>query len=320
MNPDTSIATYRPPSVLFNGHLQTIYPALFRKLPQPEIEKRLIDLPDGDFLEYDHWNKRSSKAVIISHGLEGDSRRPYVVGMAKAFFEKGFDVIAWNYRGCGDKNNRTARLYHSGATDDLDAIVSHIRSGYKELFLIGFSLGGNLTLKYLGENWDHGRIAAAVVFSVPLDLRSGSLALHSSKNWLYEKRFLKALRKKIEMKSRQFPEIFDVRRLDSVRSLYEFDDLFTAPIHGFRNAEDYYAKCSSRFFLDSINIPTLVVNAKNDPMLTAITLDSDLGCENNHVTYEIINQGGHCGFGYISTKKLYWSERRALQFADTIFK
>jgi predicted alpha/beta-fold hydrolase len=316
MNYSSFTDEYRAPTLLFNGHLQTIYPALFRKLSPPPVKKATLHLEDGDFLDYDHWQNGSDKLVIISHGLEGDSRRPYVLGMAHAYYREGYDVVAWNYRGCSGRVNKKPRLYHSGATDDLDAVVNAFKDKFNKIILIGFSLGGNLTLKYLGENRDYSKISTAVTFSVPLDLRSGSLALSSPKNLIYEKRFLRALRKKVKLKSEQFPEVFDVSLLQKIRTLYQFDDRITAPIHGFANADDYYERCSSRFFLDNIRVPTLIVNALNDPLLTDVTLNPKLGSDNPNLTYELTRKGGHCGFGYLAGNKEYWSERRALQFTN----
>ena len=144
-------STYQRPKYLFNGHLETVYPSIFRKLELIPTQKERIETHDGDFLEIDWHQRGNSKLVVISHGLEGNSSRAYILGMAKEALNNGFDVLAWNYRGCGAELNRKAIFYHSGATYDLDTIIQHASKKYEEIFLIGFSLGGNLTLKYLGE-------------------------------------------------------------------------------------------------------------------------------------------------------------------------
>jgi len=167
------IGQYNPPYFLFNNHLETIYPALFRKVNINGFRRERISTPDNDFLDLDWLDSlASNELVIISHGLEGNSQRPYMRGMAKAFFDAGYSVIAWNYRGCGDEMNRRLRFYHSGATDDLEVVVKHAAPKYKSVFLVGFSLGGNITLKYLGEKGkDAGKVKGAAVFSVPINLQ-----------------------------------------------------------------------------------------------------------------------------------------------------
>ncbi len=304
---------YKPPFLLFNGHLQTIYPGLLRKVNVTGSQLGKIETSDEDFLEYDHYKVESDKVVIISHGLEGNSRRPYVLGMVRDLLESGFDIIAWNYRGCSNELNKKPMLYHSGATYDLKTMVEFASQTYSSIYLVGFSLGGNLTLKFLGEEILNPSIKKAVCFSVPLDLKSGALNISSPGNRIYENRFLRSLSRKIRLKNKQFPHIFKLRHLDSLKSLYQFDDLYTAPIHGFQNAEDYYAKSSSINFLPEIKIPTLIVNALNDPLLPASCLDPASTAGNTWITFELPEMGGHCGFPKFNSKS-YWSEIRCREF------
>lgn len=306
---------YTPPWFLFNKHLETICPSLFRSV-HTDYERERIDTPDHDFLDLD-WLKRGSKRLIIlSHGLEGNSHRAYVKGMARAFAHRGFDALAWNYRGCGEEMNKTLRFYHSGATDDLHLVVNHaLEKGYQQMVLLGFSLGGNLTLKYAGERTLYDEIKCVVAFSVPLDLYTSSVQISRPSNWIYSRRFLKSLKKKIRAKAKVMEGI-DTRGLDLVSGLEEFDDRYTGPLHGFANAREYYARCSAINFLHAIQAPTLIVNAKNDPFLSPECYPANLG--NALVNLETPDRGGHVGFTQINRNGLYWSEQRALEFARTL--
>lgn len=307
---------YKSPSLLFNAHLQTIYPSLFRKVDVNWRRER-IATSDNDFLDLDWLNQKSKKLVIISHGLEGSSRRPYVNGMAKTFFQNAYDVLAWNYRGCSEEMNRQLRFYHSGATDDLDTVIKYSLSlnQYDKIYLIGFSLGGNLTLKYLGEQGDHisPNIKKATVFSVPLDLHSSCIQLSKPSNWIYSQRFLRSLKKKVIGKAKMYSHL-DINPLSKINTLIDFDDQYTAPLHGFSNAIDYYTKCSSIHFLDRIKIPTLIVNAYNDPFLSKECFPANHLKDNTYITFEMPHQGGHCGFASFNQNGVYWSEQRALDF------
>lgn len=304
---------YRRPFFLFSGHLETIYPAILRAVDLTYDRERLVT-HDHDFLDLDWVKTGANKLVIISHGLEGNTSRAYMKGMARAFSAAGFDVLAWNFRGCSNEMNRKLRFYHSGATDDLDAVVEHARdNGYSEIFLTGFSLGGNLTLKYLGEKRSHPEINKAVVFSTPLDLYTSCLKISKPANRIYARRFLTSLKQKIICKSAIMPGL-EVKDLDRVTTILEFDDRYTAPLHGFQGAMDYYKKCSSIHFLESISVPTLIVNAQNDPFLSELCYPVSLCKSHRYVTLENPRHGGHVGFAQFNKNGLYWSEERALSF------
>ncbi len=317
--------TYRSPFYLFNGHLQTIIPSMMRKVTGVTYNRERIETPDDDFLDLD-WayatteaNRPASKMAIISHGLEGDSKRPYVTGMVRTLTKTGYDVLAWNYRSCSGEINRQRRFYHIGATDDLHTVIQHVLATYthyEEIVLLGFSAGGNITLKYLGEQGQlvSSKITKAVVFSVPLDVATSSMKIGQPQNFIYEQRFLRSLRKKILLKAERMPGLFDVTPLKSIRKLKEFDNLYTAPIHGFRNANDYYAINSSSRFLSTIVIPTLIVNAINDPFLSPECFDQSLVADLPQVWLQVTQAGGHCGFMYQSLQNMFWSENRALAF------
>jgi len=307
--------SYSPPTLLFNKHLETIYPSLIRKVHDLPFDRERIHTPDDDFLDLDWLKQQSKKLVILSHGLEGNSQRAYMKGMANIFYKNGYDVLAWNYRGCSEEMNRQIRFYHSGATDDLDLVVNHsISVGYSEINLVGFSLGGNLTLKYLGEKSSdlNPIVKRGVAFSVPMDLYASCLEISKPSNWIYNRRFLISLKQKVIDKAKIISDI-NTRPIDAIHSLLEFDNQYTAPIHGFKNAIDYYEQCSSIHFITSIKRPTLIVNAMNDPFLSKECYPEHFK-EHSYVKLEYPKRGGHVGFALFHQNGLYWSELRALQF------
>lgn len=313
--------SYTSPIWLYNGHLQTIIPSLFRKVKNVPFRRERILTHDNDFLDLDWLKSDNEKLVIISHGLEGDSRRPYIKGMAKAFGAAGWDVAAWNFRGCSGEINKNLRFYHSGSTEDLHTVVLHALEvgNYREVALIGFSLGGNLTLKYLGEDTDKlpNEILGSAVFSVPLHLHSSSIKISQRRNRIYSRRFLKKLKQKVEAKSQLMPDQLTLTHFDNIRSLEDFDDFYTAPLHGFENAQAYYEACSAIRFIDKINVPTLIVNAANDPFLSPECYPTEQVKGHPYVHLEIPAEGGHCGFPLYNAKGMYWSEIRALEFLES---
>ncbi len=312
---------HKAPFWLPNGHFQTIFPALARKIKDVAYVREQIVTLDEDFLNLDWARTAQPEAkglVILSHGLEGDSRRQYILGMVRALTHHGYDCLAWNYRSCGGEMNKQVRFYHSGATDDLEIIVQYaLQKGYREINLIGFSLGGNLTLKYLGEKGEDisHEIKKAVVFSVPMDLLACSRAIEKPENWLYLKRFLGSLKPKVHAKAKIFPEKINAGDYSKVRTFYDFDHVYTAALHGFAGAEDYYHQNSAKFFVETIAIPTLIVNALNDPLVPAESLPQVVIANMPNVWLELTEAGGHCGFRDREMKDgHYWSEKRALEF------
>jgi predicted alpha/beta-fold hydrolase len=313
--PLTSESFYQRPKWLFSGHLETIYPALFRKVELQKPEKERIATSDGDFLDLDWYRTGSSRVVILSHGLEGNSTRPYMLGMAREFTLKGFDVLSWNFRGCSEQMNQRVIFYHSGATYDLDSVVSYAAKSYTEIYLVGFSLGGNLCLKYLGEKKSSNpKIKKAVAISVPLDLEGSCNKISSGENIIYSRRFLNTLKEKVVQKSLAFPGELPVGLLRKIKTLRDFDEYFTGPLHGFSDAAEYYQINSSLQFLDQIEIPTLVLNAQNDPFLSETCFPVRLARSLDHVHFEFPKHGGHVGFSGPSSKKSYYSELRAVEF------
>ena len=319
---DIKLDDYQPPFWLFNGHLQTIVPSQFRSVRDLTYTREIITTPDDDFLLLDWAGKLSDKLVVISHGLEGDSYRPYIKGMARAFVKKGYQALAWNFRGCGGQINKNLRFYHSGATDDLDFVVNYAisQNSYKKIVLVGFSLGGNLTLKFLGEHSNNldQIIASAITFSVPVDLHSSSNKIGQRSNLIYSQRFIRNLKKKIAHKMPSMPHKLTLDHFDKIKTLKDFDEHYTAPIHGFTDAEDYYKKCSSLYFLEDIKVPTLIVNAKNDPFLADECYPYAATEHHPFVKLCTPSQGGHVGFmpRGVSSEGNYWSEDQAVHFAQ----
>lgn len=315
----SSINSYKPLRFLKGQHLETILPNLLRNVNQIKPAAEKVNTPDGDFLQLDWYFRDSPSLAIISHGLEGNSDRPYMKGMAKIFTDASMDALCWNYRGCGSEMNIKPQLYHSGATTDLNTVVKvAIEKGYQQIVLIGFSLGGNITLKYVGEQGKNlsSQIKAAIVFSVPLDLAAGGREISKPHNWMYSKRFLRNLKNKVRIKNEQFPEIIKLNGLNEVSNLRDFDDIYTGPIHGFTGADDYYFQCSAIRFLKDINIPSLIVNAKNDPFLPDECYPYDLIKQCPDILFETPDHGGHVGFVELNKLGYYWSDKRALAFAQ----
>lgn len=315
-------STYQPPFLFMNPHVQTIYPALFRKIKGVGYVRERIATPDDDFIDLDWSSVDSDKAVIISHGLEGHSQRSYMRGMIKAFNRRGWDGVAFNFRGCSGETNLRLRSYHSGATEDLHTVVGHLlqKRPYSHLSMVGFSIGGNLTLKYIGERGSalSDQIKAAAAVSVPCDLESCSRQLAKPSNKLYMKRFLKMFHEKIRLKMRLMPEKIDDRDFGSIRTFMAFDERYTAPIHGFSTAKDYYSRCSCKQFLSGINIPTLLVNALDDPFLPDECYPVEEAKNSRYVFLETPRSGGHVGFIAFSPAGEYWHERRAADFISNV--
>lgn len=321
--PIISSSLYKgPPRHLFNGHFETIVPSLFRKVKGVNYERERINTPDEDFLDLDWSRIGSSKLLIISHGLEGSSDRHYVLGLVKLFNQNGYDVCAWNNRSCSGEINLAPRLYHHGTSEDLKHVVDTIilQKKYSSIFLSGISMGGAQTLKYLGETGKSlpKEIKAAAVYSTPCNLPSSAATLKLRGNAFYKKRFLGKLKLKLATKAIQFPELIDLNVLASINDFDAFDTLFTAPLHGFKDAADFYATVSADNWLEDINIPTLIVNALNDPLLGEACYPIELADTHDHIFLEIPKRGGHTGFT-IKGQEYTWVEGRLLEWIGGIY-
>lgn len=309
---------YRAPLFFRNAHIQTVFPSVFRKVEGIEYQRERITTPDNDFLDLD-WSRCNSRKVgIICHGLEGNTSRHYVRGMARALNQNGWDGLALNFRSCSGEPNKQVRSYHSGISEDVDCVVRHVvKSGsYDEIVLIGFSLGGNVILKFLGER---GRsvdpiIKKAVCFSVLCDLKAGAVRMEAPDCRIYMKRFLKMLHEKIQAKMQMFPGQVDDTGYEKIRTFRQFDDRYTAPMNGFKDAEDYWQRSSCKPLIPSITIPTLLVSAKNDPFFAEACYPITEAQANPNFFLEMPDSGGHVGFISFEKDGYYWSESRMIEF------
>lgn len=314
-------STYNPPLFFKSGHLSTIYSGLVRKVANLEQIRIRITLPDADFLDTD-WSYASSpskKLVIIIHGLEGSSKRAYMKGSAKVLTQSGYDVCAINLRGCSGTANKLFRSYHSGATEDLQAVIEHVLQldEYQNIYLHGFSLGGNLLLKYLGEKRELPiEIKGAVAISVPCQLADSLHQLLQFKNALYAKRFKGNLLVKLKQKQQSFPDLISDTDIENIKTLKDFDDFYTSRAHGFTDAMDYYAKSSSLQFLENIDVPTLIINALNDSFLGSECYPIEIAKNHKNLFLEMPKYGGHVGF--YGNNNFTYAERRTLEFLDNI--
>lgn len=313
---DQNNTEYKSPFLLNNAHVQTIIPSIFRK-PFPVFYKReRIETVDNDFIDLDWSTVKSNRLAIISHGLEGNSNRKYVIGMVNALNKNNWDALAYNFRGCSGEPNRLVKSYHSGYTDDMAEVIQYAgkKQKYKEIALIGFSIGGNMTLVYLGRDNVDPMVKKAAVLSVPCNLKDSSECLSRLKNRIYMKRFLIMFHKKIKAKMAFMPEQINDAGFKEIKNFKDFDDRYTAPIHGFKNALDYWKKCSSNQFIPDIKIPTIIINAKDDPFLSESCYPVEESKSNKNITLEIPGSGGHVGFISFNKEKIYWSEKRIIEF------
>ena len=314
-------STYKPPYVFRNGFVSTVYSGLARQIKGVNQKRERLTLPDGDFVDLD-WsfaNEQSDKVIILLHGLEGHAQRPYLTGTAKLFNENGVDAIGMNFRGCSGTPNRNYYSYHSGATGDLHEIINHAIKvkNYKEIYLKGISLGGNVILKYLGERDEiFPEVKAAIAISTPCYLKGSAKELHAFKNILFHDRFKKHLLKSLKSKQQNFPDRLSEEEFNSIKTLNDFDNIYTSKAHGFTDADDYYEKSSSLQFLQNIKIPTLIINALNDSFLSAECYPVKDAKNNPNLYLEMPKYGGHVGF--VDKKNVYYNERRALEFVQNL--
>ena len=309
-------SSYRPPWYLPGPDLQSIAPQIARRLPPIIYRRQRITTADGDFLDLDWSEIGAQRLAIITHGMEGHSRRPYMLGMVAAFNRAGWDAMAWNMRGCSEDPNRTPGFYHAGLTEDLAAVVDAVRERRDcAIALVGFSLGGSLILKYLGEQGNRAPICAAVSFSVPFDLADSAAQLHRRRNAFYLRRFLRHFRAKVRAKAAAMPGAIDATGVERIRDLHTFDARYTIPLHGFDSVEEYWRVNSCVDYLPGVTIPALVVNGRNDtflgPRCYPIAQVRDLPA----VQLEMPKDGGHVGFPAGGGR--CWSEDRAVEFAVT---
>ena len=318
---------YRAPRWLPGGHAQTIYAAQLLPRARVAYRRERWDTPDGDFIDLD-WienqdqgsrtrDQEKTPLVVLFHGLEGSSRSHYSLALMAALRERGMRGAAVHFRGCSGEPNRLPRAYHSGDAQEIDWILRRLRAQNTAapLYAVGVSLGGNALLKWLGESGDGAaRVDAAAAVSAPLDLMAAGDALGQGFNLVYARNFLATLRAKSLAKLKRYPGLYDADAVRASRTLRDFDDLVTAPLHGFKNTDDYWTRASSKAGLRKVRVPTLVINARNDPFLPATALPGP-GDVSAAVTLEQPEEGGHVGFvsgGFPGN--LGWLTRRLLEF------
>lgn len=304
---------FKPLWYLRNRHVQTLAANLIHP-SQPDVTCETIALPDGDTLDLAHGSAHGSSRVLILHGLEGSLSSAYAQRLLNLLNKQGIPATFMFFRGCNGKSNASIRSYHSGETDDLRAVIKHLKNnGMKHIALVGYSLGGNVTLKYMGEQATDECIVCATAISVPLLLDVCARRMNEGFSRIYQHQLLNRLKQKVRQKRARLIEAGYKTDPDSLNNFVEFDNAFTAPVHGYDNARHYYASCSSRQFLKGIDKPTLIIHSEDDPFMTPEVIPQALELSDS-ITLELSTHGGHVGF--ISGEFLkpeYWLERRILQ-------
>ena len=316
------ISSYRAPAWLPGGHLQTLYASLLAPRPRVAYRRERWNTPDGDFIDLD-WAQIRNAAdanplVVLFHGLEGNSHSQYASALMAATRDRGWRGVVVHFRGCGGELNRLPRAYHSGDSAEIDWILRRLKLDNPsiQLFAAGVSLGGNALLKWLGEQRDAANaiVAGAASISAPVDLMASGDALGRGFNMIYTRNFLATMRRKTLAKLALFPELCDRERMLDSRTLREFDNIVTAPLHGYRDTDDYWTRASSKPLLRHIAAPTLMINARNDPFLPAAALPA-AGELSAKVTAEFPPTGGHVGFVTgVFPGQLDWLPQRMLNF------
>ncbi len=312
---------FRPAWWCRGRHLQTLWGRLARRRPYVPTTRVRWTTPDGDFLDLDFTDGPvNSPFLLILHGLEGSSNRKYVRGFLSLARGRGWRGVALNFRSCSGSMNRAPRLYHSGETRDLDWVISELtkREPGAPILAVGVSLGGNVLLKWLGEEAERtpDDVRAAVAISTPYDLGESARKMSKGLGRLYTHFFLRTLRAKALEKARQYPDLLDEKAIRKARNWRAYDDAVTAPLHGFQNAEDYWSRCSSIFQLENIRRPVLLISARDDPFVPASSLPEEQVEKSEWLQAEFTRRGGHVGFvsGVFPWRPVYWAEHRAVEF------
>lgn len=331
--PDPVFENYVSPWWCKNGHLQTVWRKFFGVSPVLSFVRERWETPDDDFLDLDFINPQPEKAassstplVLCLHGFEGSSHAKYIGGMLQSVQRMGWRGVALNFRSCSGEMNRQPRFYHSGETRDLDWVIRRLRVRWPDapFFVIGFSLGGSVLLKWLGEGASEaaGLVQAAVAISVPYDLGVAARRIDSGMRRIYGQNFLKTLKQKMIEKAILHPTLIDPVLVNGIKSYIEFENLAFAPLHDFKDAKDYWRRCSAKYFLEGIACPTLVLHSEDDPFLPGSYLPKKIFEASKWLIPEISQNGGHVGFmqGRGPWRVNYWSEARAMTFLSGFLK
>ena len=317
---------FKPHRFFKGGHAQTLaayaWPRRFR-LRGPTDEKRFFQVDrDTQVLAYCRWqtNRHEHPTVVLWHGIEGSSEGVYMLATARKAFAAGFNVVRMNLRNCGDTEHLTPTLYHGGLTEDLRAVVAELieRDQLQRIFLVGFSLGGNMVLKLAGEYGDHPppELLGVCAVSPSVDLEASAGLILQRSNWLYHRDFLRRLKGRLARKQKLFPDRYDTSDMRSVRTLREFDDRYTSRAHGFAGATDYYYRASSIRVVDKIRIPTLIIHGEDDPFIPFAPLRDARIAANPYILLIAPPQGGHVAFlaSAMGHEDRFWAENRVIQF------
>jgi uncharacterized protein len=318
---------FKPHSAFRSGHAQTLaayaWPRRYRFSRPPADEERIFEIePDVKVIAQCRWQpeRQSHSTVVIWHGMEGSTSSIYMIATADKAFRAGFNVVRVNYRNCGGSEHLTPTLYHGGLSGDLRVVVNQlIQSDHlPRLFLLGFSLGGNMVLKLAGEYAEDPppQVAAICAVSPSVDLQASTELILSKRNWIYHRRFVSSLKKRIRLKQKLFPDLYDLSRLPQIRTVREFDEEFTSTANGFANADDYYYRASSLRVIESIHIPTLIIHARDDPFIPFDSLRHAVFAQNPYILLIATDQGGHVAFisSDAAAEDRFWAENRAVEF------
>lgn len=307
---------YKPSLIFKNAHINTCFPTLFRKINVSYTRER-ISTPDEDFLDIDWMKNGNTKVIVLCHGLEGSSRSKYIQGTARYFSERGWDILAMNYRGCSGELNKKVTFYHMGQTNDLETVLEKTKE-YKELVIAGFSLGANLVLKYMGEREVYpDNLLCGMAVSPPCDLVSNSVAFRQPKNIIYRRYFVSKLKEKAAQKALLYPTKINMNLISKVVDIEDFDNLFTAPLDGYLDAIDYYEKTSSINFIPNIKKKTLILMPLDDPIMSKKCYPYKEAAENDYIELETPKYGGHVGFSSLFSKT-YWLEKRLFEYVKNV--
>jgi len=316
---------YEPPPWLRNPHAQTCWSTFMRRRQPMAMRKERLETPDEDFLDIYHVEGDADKPIVIlMHGLEGNAESRYIVGMARNLKALGWGSTAVEFRTCGGEINRAPRTYHIGETSDLELVIETLIARYpdRRIYISGVSLGGNVTMKYLGEKGEDvpAQIRGGAAVSCPFDLMASGPHMDNAFYGLYLLYFIPSLRKKALAKAEQYPELLDVDKIQRAKTFYEFDSFATAPMHGFDDAHDYWKKNSCGQFLPHIRRPALLLVSADDPFNPGHTLPHEAVARNPYLVPQFTEYGGHVGFVYGASplRQRFWAEEQVVRFFETI--
>ena len=292
-----AIPPFKPAWWCRNPHLQTLWPVFFRRHLRPSLRRERLEIPDGDFVDLDWTLNSTGPIVVLFHGLEGGRRSHYARAMLDVLPRHGYRVVLMHFRGCSGEPNRLPCAYHSGDTGDIDFLIRTLkqREPRTPVAAIGYSLGGNALLKWLGEQGAQAPVCCAVAVSIPFLLQDSSAYLNRGFSKIYQRHLMRSLKAGVRRKAERFPPPVPLNEVDAMQSFFDFDNRITGPVHGFRGAQHYYSASSSRQFLQRIRIPTLIVHSSDDPFMPASVIPQD-GELSASITFALQTHGGHVGF------------------------